>query len=59
MNWHVFCVGDRVAKYAGENVHEIVKKQEAFQKADYIKALEDGFLATDTALQEGIFSPAT
>jgi len=45
--------GDRVAKYAGEHVHEIVRKQEAFTKGDFIKALEDGFLATDTALQEG------
>ena len=50
-------VGDRVAKYAGEHVHQIVKEQEAFQKGDYIKALEDGFLATDIALQEGILLP--
>jgi protein phosphatase PTC2/3 len=48
--------GDRVAKYAGENVHEIVKKQEAFAKEDYVKALQDGFIATDTALLEGAFS---
>ena len=49
------CEGDRVAKYAGENVHQIVKKQEAFAKEDYVKALQDGFIATDTALQEGVF----
>ena len=48
-------VGDRVAKYAGENVHLIVRKQEAFEKEEYIKALQDGFIATDTALMEGIF----
>lgn len=47
--------GDRVAKYAGENLHQIVKKQEAFAKEDYVKALQDGFIATDTALLEGVF----
>ena len=48
-------VGDRVAKYAGENVHLIIRKQEAFEKEDYVQALQNGFLATDTALMEGIF----
>ena len=48
--------GDRVAKYAGENVHQIVRKQEAFAKEDYVQALQDGFIATDTALLEGVFS---
>jgi len=47
-------VGDRVAKYAGEHVHQIVRKQAAFEKGDYVKALEDGFVATDTALMDGI-----
>lgn len=50
-------LGDRVAKYAGENLHQIVKKQEAFVKEDYVKALQDGFVATDTALLEGLFHP--
>jgi protein phosphatase PTC2/3 len=45
--------GDRVAKYAGENVHQIVKQQDGFEKEDYVEALQDGFLATDTALLEG------
>jgi hypothetical protein len=47
-------IGDRVAKYAGEQVHQIVRKQPAFDKGDYTKALQDGFIATDTALSEGI-----
>jgi protein phosphatase 2C family protein 2/3 len=47
-------VGDRVAKYAGEHVYQIVRKQPAFDKGDYTKALQDGFIATDTALSEGI-----
>jgi protein phosphatase PTC2/3 len=47
--------GDRVAKYAGEHVHEIVRKQEAFEKEDYVKALQDGFVGTDTALLEGMY----
>lgn len=42
--------GDRVAQFAGENIHEIVAKQEAFQKGDYEQALKDGFLATDRAI---------
>jgi protein phosphatase PTC2/3 len=51
--WSNF-VGDRVAKYAGENVHQIVRKQQAFDQGDYVKALQDGFIATDTALLEGM-----
>jgi len=42
--------GDRVAQFAGENIHEIVAKQEAFQKGDFEQALKDGFLATDRAI---------
>ena len=45
--------GDRVAKYAGEHVHQIVKKQQAFSKEEYAEALQDGFIATNTALLEG------
>lgn len=46
-------LGDRVARYSGENVHLIVKKQEPFETEEYITALQDGFVATDTALLEG------
>ncbi|RAL64380.1 hypothetical protein DID88_001856 [Monilinia fructigena] len=42
--------GDRVALFAGENIHQIVAKQEAFQKGDIEQALKDGFLATDRAI---------
>ncbi|KAI4251330.1 MAG: hypothetical protein LQ352_004919 [Teloschistes flavicans] len=42
--------GDRVALYAGENVHKILAKQETFKKGDYEQALKDGFLATDRAI---------
>jgi serine/threonine protein phosphatase PrpC len=45
--------GDRVAQFAGENIHEIVAKQEAFQKGDFEQALKDGFLATDRAILGG------
>lgn len=48
-------VGDRVAKYAGEHVHQIIRKQPAFEKEDYVNALQDGFVATDTALLEGFY----
>ncbi|KAL8787018.1 MAG: hypothetical protein Q9213_002454 [Squamulea squamosa] len=42
--------GDRVALFAGENVHKILAKQEAFKNGDYEQALKDGFLATDRAI---------
>ncbi|KAI4095479.1 MAG: hypothetical protein Q9206_006530 [Seirophora lacunosa] len=42
--------GDRVALFAGENIHKILAKQEAFKKGNYEQALKDGFLATDRAI---------
>lgn len=45
--------GDKVAIYAGERLHEIVAKQEAFKEGNIKKALEDGFLATDRAILGG------
>ncbi|KAL1964307.1 hypothetical protein VTN77DRAFT_7127 [Rasamsonia byssochlamydoides] len=44
--------GDKVALFAGENVHKIVAKQEAFARGDIEQALKDGFLATDRAILE-------
>ncbi|KAL4809742.1 PP2C-domain-containing protein [Aspergillus unguis] len=44
--------GDKVALFAGENVHKIVAKQDAFSKGDIEQALKDGFLATDRAILE-------
>lgn len=45
--------GDRVALFAGENIHKILAKQEAFKKGDFEQALKDGFLATDRAILNG------
>jgi protein phosphatase 2C family protein 2/3 len=45
--------GDKVALFAGENIHTIVAKQEAFKKGDIEQALKDGFLATDRAILNG------
>ncbi|MCJ1475316.1 Protein phosphatase 2C 2 [Lambiella insularis] len=42
--------GDKVALFAGENVHKIIAQQEAFKKGDIEQALKDGFLATDRAI---------
>jgi len=42
--------GDRVALFAGDNIHQIIAKQEAFKKGDIEQALKDGFLATDRAI---------
>ncbi|KAL4930075.1 PP2C family serine/threonine-protein phosphatase [Aspergillus undulatus] len=44
--------GDKVALFAGDNVHKIVAKQETFSKGDIEQALKDGFLATDRAILE-------
>lgn len=45
--------GDRVALFAGEQIHKIIAKQEAFKKGDIEQALKDGFLATDRAILNG------
>ena len=45
--------GDKVALFAGENVHKILAKQEAFKNKDFEQALKDGFLATDRAILSG------
>lgn len=48
--------GDKVASFAGNNIHKIVAKQEAFTKGDFEQALKDGFLATDRAILNGKLS---
>ena len=45
--------GDKVAHFAGKNVHQIIAKQEAFRKGNLEQALKDGFLATDRAILGG------
>jgi protein phosphatase 2C family protein 2/3 len=45
--------GDKVAIYAGEHLHTIISKQEAFRNGDLEKAIKDGFLATDRAILSG------
>ena len=50
--------GEKVAQFAGENIHKIVAKQYAFAKGDIEQALKDGFLATDRAILNGMRDPA-
>lgn len=45
--------GEKVAQFAGEYIHEIVTKQDGFNKGDMEQALKDGFLATDRAILNG------
>ena len=45
--------GEKVALFAGENIHNIVAKQEAFSRGDIEQALKEGFLATDRAILNG------
>ena len=46
--------GDKVALFAGEHLHTIISKQEAFKNGDMEKAIKDGFLATDRAILSGL-----
>lgn len=45
--------GDKVALFAGENLHRIVAQQDSFAQGDIEQSLKDGFLATDRAILEG------
>ncbi|KAG5999613.1 hypothetical protein E4U54_001753 [Claviceps lovelessii] len=42
--------GDKVALFTGENIHNIILKQDTFRSGDYAQGLKDGFLATDRAI---------
>ncbi|OAQ61769.2 protein phosphatase 2C [Pochonia chlamydosporia 170] len=42
--------GSTVALFAGENIHNIILKQDTFKAGDYAQGLKDGFLATDRAI---------
>jgi protein phosphatase 2C family protein 2/3 len=42
--------GDKVALFSGENIHNIIQKQDSFKSGDYAQGLKDGFLATDRAI---------
>lgn len=45
--------GDKVALFAGANIHDIIAKQDTFKAGNYEQALKDGFLATDRAILNG------
>jgi protein phosphatase 2C family protein 2/3 len=42
--------GDKVALFTGQNIHNIIFKQDTFKSGDYAQGLKDGFLATDRAI---------
>ena len=46
--------GDKVALFAGDNIHKIIAKQDTFKAGKYEQALKDGFLATDRAILNGM-----
>lgn len=46
--------GEKVAQFAGDNIHKIVAKQDSYSKGDIEQALKDGFLATDRAILNGM-----
>ena len=45
--------GDKVALFTGENIANIIFKQDTFMSGDYAQGLKDGFLATDRAILNG------
>ena len=45
--------GDKVALFSGDNIHNIIAKQDTFKAGNYEQALKDGFLATDRAILNG------
>ena len=49
--------GDKVALFTGDNIHNIIAKQDTFQTGNYEQALKDGFLATDRAILNGTVAP--
>jgi len=48
--------GDKVALFAGDNIHNIIAKQDTFKTGNYEQALKDGFLATDRAILNGMLA---
>ncbi|KAI0164510.1 PP2C-domain-containing protein [Hypoxylon sp. FL1284] len=42
--------GDKVAQFAGKNIFDILKNQDAFKGGNYEQSLKDTFLATDRAI---------
>lgn len=48
--------GDKVAIYAGDNLHKIIAKQEAWKSGDMERAIKDGFLAADRAILSGMIT---
>jgi protein phosphatase PTC2/3 len=50
--------GDKVAIYAGDNLHKIIAKQQSFKEGRLDQALKDGFLATDRAILSGTEHPS-
>lgn len=45
--------GHKVAEFAGERIHDILKKQDTFKAGNYDQSLKDTFLATDRAILSG------
>lgn len=50
--------GDKVALFTGENIHNIIARQDTFKTGNYEQALKDGFLATDRAILNGMTGSA-
>jgi protein phosphatase 2C family protein 2/3 len=47
--------GDKVATFCGNNMQNIILRQESFKKGNYTQGLKDGFLAVDRAMLGGAY----
>ena len=47
--------GDKVATFCGNNLQNILLRQESFKKGNYVQGLKDGFLAVDRAMLGGTY----
>ncbi|KAG1684372.1 putative protein phosphatase 2C T23F11.1 [Nymphon striatum] len=45
--------GDKIAQYAGANLHKNVLAQPCYKDGDIVKAIKQGFLETDAAMMRG------
>jgi len=46
-----------VARFAGQNVHKRLVKEETYKEGDWENALKRAFLGTDEDLLAGVFLP--
>jgi len=49
--------GGSVARFAGQNVHRRLVKEDSYQRQDYEEAMRRAFLGTDEDMLAGMYCP--